>query len=221
MKTASFIAILLAVPLTFSTAEARHRHHKIHTIVERLGHGLLHILQNKEPRPYGDLSDDNPYVEERSVQRPQHHHSRHYERHIARTPTEAPIKHSHESLGKVAGMDSGFISKLASAFAALVEGNCVVGSGYRSHSQQAALHRAKPGLAAQPGHSNHERGLAADLSCSGGGLHWMHVHAAEYGLAFPMPWEPWHCEPRGLTQFASRHRHYARRHWHRRFATAG
>lgn len=36
-------------------------------------------------------------------------------------------------------------------------------SSFRTHQQQAMLHRQKPGLAAPPGHSLHERGLAIDV----------------------------------------------------------
>ncbi len=50
---------------------------------------------------------------------------------------------------------------------------------------------------APPGHSYHEKGLAADL---GGDLELAAQLAPEFGLWFPMPgpdWEPWHIEPIG------------------------
>lgn len=70
--------------------------------------------------------------------------------------------------------------------------------GYRSNAEQAALYKAKPGLAAPPGRSNHERGTAGDLS---GNLALAHRLAAQFGLRFPMltrapgrKYEPWHVE---------------------------
>lgn len=39
-------------------------------------------------------------------------------------------------------------------------------SCWRSHAQQISLYARKPGLAARPGTSLHERGLAADISTS-------------------------------------------------------
>lgn len=47
---------------------------------------------------------------------------------------------------------------------------------------------------APPGHSNHERGIAADL---GGDLELAAQLAPQFGLHFPMSWEPWHIEPVG------------------------
>ncbi len=45
---------------------------------------------------------------------------------------------------------------------------------------------------APPGHSNHEKGIAADL---GGDLDLAHQLAPRFGLSFPMDWEAWHIEP--------------------------
>ena len=147
-----------------------------------------------------------------------HHHHKHHHHHAKRHPTPEPDEHVDRALphfiiddisravggviatvrsvvmGRVDGMNSGFVDKLRAAFAAIPDGGCRVGSGWRSHAAQAALHRAKPGLAARPGHSNHERGLAADLSCDGGALAWLHDHASRFALNFPMSYEPWHIE---------------------------
>jgi hypothetical protein len=141
-----------------------------------------------------------------------HHRHHHYARH-----------HEHDDdskgLGHVAGMNRAFVAKLEKAFSAIAVGSCRVGSGYRSYAEQARLHAEKPGLAARPGHSNHERGLAADLNCEGSGLSWLHRHAAEYGLVFPISYESWHIEPTGVTRFAGRsHRRYAMRHRHVHYA---
>jgi len=70
-------------------------------------------------------------------------------------------------------------------------------SGYRSSEHQAEIYaHARPGFAARPGHSMHERGLAADLT---GDLDWANQHAHEFGLTFPLRHtrhpENWHIEP--------------------------
>jgi hypothetical protein len=51
------------------------------------------------------------------------------------------------------------------------------GGGFRTHAEQARLHAQKPGLAARPGHSMHEVGLARDLTYGPGGSEWAHKHA--------------------------------------------
>jgi len=96
--------------------------------------------------------------------------------------------------GDVLGLERWFLSRLA-CLAARAPGIWVV-SGLRTRAEQARLHREKPGLAAPPGRSQHELGLAADL-----GFHWAgaraeaHREAADCGLVFPVPHEPWHVEP--------------------------
>jgi hypothetical protein len=72
-------------------------------------------------------------------------------------------------------------------------------SGFRTRAEQAALYELKPHLAAPPGHSNHELGLAADLGFpSENGERQAHAAALGCGLEFPVPHEPWHVEPVGL-----------------------
>ena len=80
---------------------------------------------------------------------------------------------------------------------AAAPGHIGITSGGRTNAQQAALYAQKgPGLAAKPGSSWHEKGLAADLNWSDQNtLNWMHQHAAEYGMFFPMSYEPWHIQP--------------------------
>lgn len=76
-------------------------------------------------------------------------------------------------------------------------------SGFRTSDEQADLYARKPGLAAPPGHSNHEKGLAGDLNYYGNNeaRDWAHANADKYGLRFPMLGanggknEPWHVEP--------------------------
>lgn len=120
------------------------------------------------------------------------------------------------ALGNTQGLKSTFVEKLASLRAAMPAGlSFRVGSGFRTYAQQAALHAQKPRLAARPGRSNHERGLAGDLKFSSReSARWIHRNSRKYGLRFPMSYEPWHIEPVGATRYASKRVH------HRRYATA-
>ena len=79
-------------------------------------------------------------------------------------------------------------------------GNISVTSGYRSYAEQAALFAANPNprMVAPPGRSNHQQGIAADISPqrpSYGG------RERRSGLVFPMSWEPWHIELDGTPKF--------------------
>ena len=89
------------------------------------------------------------------------------------------------------------------------------GSGRRSPEAKIELRRAHRGSSnyaiyympapqcspptARPGSSMHERGLAIDFSCNGGGAirygnscwNWLAAHANDYGL-YNLPSEPWH-----------------------------
>ena len=95
------------------------------------------------------------------------------------------------------GLQPFFAARLSCLFAA-VPGLWIV-SGFRSHAEQAALYEEKPGLAAPPGHSNHELGLAADLGYPSDSSEEMaHTRAPACGLSFPVPYEPWHVEPTGI-----------------------
>ena len=106
------------------------------------------------------------------------------------------------------GMNRDFASRLQQ----LVEasgGRIRMTSGYRSEQRQKQLFDAavkKYGSVAAarkwvapPGKSNHGRGIAADLS---GDLKLAHRLAGQYGLHFPMSWEPWHIEPVGVVEKA-------------------
>jgi D-alanyl-D-alanine carboxypeptidase/Putative Flp pilus-assembly TadE/G-like len=95
------------------------------------------------------------------------------------------------------GLQPEFATRLACLFGE-VHGLWIV-SGYRSHAEQAALYEQKPGLAAPPGHSNHELGLAADLGYpTPGAEDAAHRAAGGCELEFPLSHEPWHVEPAGL-----------------------
>ena len=97
-------------------------------------------------------------------------------------------------------MDAGFKSRLDQLIAAS-GGRIWMISGDRDTATQQALWDAAvakygPDEArnwvAPPGHSNHEKGIAADL---GGDLDLAHQLAPKFGLTFPMSWEAWHIEP--------------------------
>lgn len=96
--------------------------------------------------------------------------------------------------GDLVGLVPWFISRLG-CLTGRVPDIWVV-SGLRTRGEQARLHREKPGLAAPPGSSRHELGLAADLGFpSGGARAAAHLEAPACGLVFPVPHEPWHVEP--------------------------
>ncbi|MFE8605470.1 peptidoglycan-binding protein [Archangium violaceum] len=76
-----------------------------------------------------------------------------------------------------------------------------VNSGFRTMSEQQALYKAyKNGtgnLAARPGFSNHQGGIAVDVDVGGTGTStykWMAAHAKSFGFVRTEPSEPWHWE---------------------------
>ncbi len=73
-------------------------------------------------------------------------------------------------------------------------------SSYRSRQQQEVLYaKYKAGtgnLAAKPGTSNHESGLAIDFTNTKGAYAWLAKNAGRYGLK-NLPGEPWHYSPSG------------------------
>jgi secretion/DNA translocation related TadE-like protein len=93
-----------------------------------------------------------------------------------------------------AGLQPSFVASLNCLFQR-VAGLWIV-SGFRTEAEQAALFRRKPDLAAPPGHSMHELGLAADVGFpSAAARVEAHRQAPSCGLQFPVPNEPWHVEP--------------------------
>lgn len=99
-------------------------------------------------------------------------------------------------------MDSDFQSRL-NALIDASDGQVWLVSGDRDTETQTRLWNeavAKYGpeearnWVAPPGHSNHEKGIAADL---GGNLELAAQLAPQFGLYRPMSWEPWHFEPVG------------------------
>jgi secretion/DNA translocation related TadE-like protein len=99
-----------------------------------------------------------------------------------------------EATAGTQGLQAWFVARLA-CLVGRVPGIRVV-SGFRTRSEQARLHEQRPDLAAPPGRSMHERGLAADLAFpSGSAQAAAHSLADACGLHFPVQGEPWHVEP--------------------------
>lgn len=79
-------------------------------------------------------------------------------------------------------------------------GKFSIGSGFRTMAEQARLyarwlnHVPGQAKAAPPGKSNHNFGLAIDLSPSSTSAS-ERAAGAKYGLRWPMSFEPWHVEP--------------------------
>lgn len=99
-------------------------------------------------------------------------------------------------MANIEGLNPAFRMRLM-AMVAASGGRITITSGYRSVEEQTALWNKsdKTGkMVAPPGRSNHNRGIAADL---GGDLGLAHKLAPQYGLYFPMSYEPWHIEPVG------------------------
>jgi secretion/DNA translocation related TadE-like protein len=95
---------------------------------------------------------------------------------------------------EMAGLQPGFVARL-NCLLARVPGLTII-SGFRTHAEQAALFELKPELAAPPGHSMHELGLAADLGYPSDAERALaHRSAPLCGLEFPVSYEPWHVEP--------------------------
>ncbi len=113
------------------------------------------------------------------------------------------------------GMQEGFGNKVAALLQAAPSGireKLGIYSGARSNERQAELFNAavaKYGSVAEarkwvapPGNSQHNKGLAADLSYNGHSLkdappevvNWLHQNAASFGLKFPLGNENWHIE---------------------------
>lgn len=124
--------------------------------------------------------------------------------------------------GDTANLDDGFADNLAALIQdapAHIREGLGLGSAYRSNERQKELFEAsdktgrmvaypagyeKPDGSIARG-SNHLHGRAVDLTYNGARLDrapqevrdWVHQNAGNYGLRFPMSWEPWHIEPNG------------------------
>lgn len=104
------------------------------------------------------------------------------------------------------------LDSLNTAYRADHGADLVVTSGFRTFAEQVAVKAARGSLAATPGTSNHEVGIAVDLGGMGDvgefdapAYLWMKEHAGDYGWYHPPamepggsgPEEPWHWEYRG------------------------
>ena len=73
--------------------------------------------------------------------------------------------------------------------------NLTLTSSYRSYAEQAYLYQlyksGRGNLAAPPGQSKHEKGLAIDVA---NGIPWMQRNAQRFGWKANVPGEPWHFE---------------------------
>lgn len=124
--------------------------------------------------------------------------------------------------GDTANLDNSFADNLAALIQdapAHIREGLGLGSAYRSNERQKELFEnsdktgrmvafpagyEKPDGSIARG-SNHLHGRAVDLTYNGARLDrapkevrdWVHQNAANYGLRFPMSWEPWHIEPSG------------------------
>ena len=72
-------------------------------------------------------------------------------------------------------------------------------SGFRTMGEQQSLYRAYQNgtgnLAAYPGHSNHQNGVALDIDVvSSAAYKWMHANGGRFGFKRTVPSEPWHWE---------------------------
>ncbi|WP_181409711.1 M15 family metallopeptidase [Martelella alba] len=124
-------------------------------------------------------------------------------------------QHTDKGQEAIHGLDDNFSVKLANLFQAApdnIRSGLGIYSGYRSNEHQAKLYSAalaKYGSEAEarkwvapPGHSQHNKGMAADVSYNGVSLSkapkevtdWIHQNAAAYGLKFPLSNENWHIE---------------------------
>lgn len=125
---------------------------------------------------------------------------------------KAPARMSHANLagigvkleagldGDLMGLDQDLYMRLDTV-ARRLDVRIDVVSGARTTAEQADLYRrfrqGRGNLAAKPGSSKHEGGLAADVYVGGVALaHYpgAAIAAAELGLGFPVAGEPWHLE---------------------------
>jgi hypothetical protein len=83
--------------------------------------------------------------------------------------------------------------------------NVTISDAFRTYDTQWMVWERKltePGIGARPGHSEHELGLAVDLSFADDAQDWLWAHAADHGFVLSYPdgaervtgfrFEPWH-----------------------------
>lgn len=126
-----------------------------------------------------------------------------------KAPTKTPVKRTTATRGTsatkptaipgLAGVNSAFDSRLMALIAA-APGRITITSGLRSTAQQQKLwekyQNGTGNLAAKPGTSYHEKGLAYDIGFADDATRrWAHANASKFGLVFPIKSEAWHVEP--------------------------
>jgi hypothetical protein len=111
----------------------------------------------------------------------------------------------------MSGLDQAFQDALIQMLTAAPEdirSGLRIMSGYRSPEVQAQLYAraleqhgseaAARRWVAPPGRSQHNFGRAVDFTYGNDAVRqWVHANAQNFGLHFPMSWEPWHIEPVG------------------------
>ncbi|PTL79674.1 peptidoglycan-binding protein [Vitiosangium sp. GDMCC 1.1324] len=117
---------------------------------------------------------------------------------VARQITVSPIAGGKELRSDAA---AAFNRMHAAARAAGI--NLTVNSAFRTMEQQRALYQAylngTGNLAAKPGYSNHQGGIALDINVgatSSATYRWLAANASRFGFARTVPSEPWHWEYR-------------------------
>ena len=116
-----------------------------------------------------------------------------------------PFLQDGKNAAHVRGLNSAFQGRLAAMLKDAPAGVQIM-SGYRSPERQTQLWQAalakygSPEAArkwvAPPGHSNHNHGIASDLTFANDqAKQWVHENAKKYGLNFRMAHEGWHIEP--------------------------
>ncbi len=100
--------------------------------------------------------------------------------------------------GKLAEVNTARAYQAMKAHAAREAVWLVLNSGFRTMDQQRYLYNlylsGRGNLAARPGFSNHQSGLALDIGTGGGALAWLNRNAARYGFRRTVPSEAWHWE---------------------------
>jgi LAS superfamily LD-carboxypeptidase LdcB len=78
-----------------------------------------------------------------------------------------------------------------------------VNSGFRTQAEQQHLYNCyltkkcnNGNLAAKPGYSNHQNGIALDINVPTSTYNWLVKHASSYGFIRTVPSEKWHWELR-------------------------
>jgi hypothetical protein len=118
--------------------------------------------------------------------------------------SSAPATVAPSSLPNGDGLQPDFAKRLGQMFAA-APGSVTITSGFRTTAEQLSLGGGDPDCGVMVAcvrdgvcGSQHCKGLAADLGFENDATKaWVHAHVADYGLTFPMSYEPWHVEPIG------------------------